>query len=110
MCLWVLFSFCALQPHLAKIHDTIASCNDNEDAAGIPKRKSYELLGVPVAKACLCALLGIGKNRLCKAVSGEIDSRYSCNVPLHRACPRARSVDHFLLRQHGTVAEILPTG
>ena len=63
-----------------------------------------------MGRPCLCAALGIGNGRLNKAGSGMVDSRFSCNVPLHRAEKKARSVDHFLLHLHGTVAEILPTG
>ena len=91
---------------LAKIHDTIAPANGDDSQS----RKSYELLGIQVGRTCLCSVLGIGKNRLCKAAAGFIDTRFSANVALHRACPKPRSVDKFLLQLHGTVAEILPTG
>ena len=73
-------------------------------------RRHYEIFSVPVGRSCMCAVLGIGRNRLYKAASGLVDARFACNVPLHRSCPKARSVDAFLLYQHGTVAEILPTG
>ena len=97
-CLWLAV--------LAKIHDTIAPPHADESQS----RKSYELLGINVGRTCLCSVLGIGKNRLCKAAAGQIDTRFASNVPLHRTCPKARNVDKFLRQLHGTVAEIMPTG
>ena len=89
----------------SKIHDTVAP-----EAITEQTRKTYQLLEVPVGRSCLCCVLGIGKNRLAKASAGHVDTRFGCNVALHRTAPAARSVDQFLLKQHGSIAEILPTG
>ena len=89
-----------------KIYDSFATGSDGAQNS----RRSYSLLGVQVGRPCLCAALGIGNGRLHKASSGIVDTRFSCNVPLHRAQQKARSADLFFLRLHGTIAEILPTG
>ena len=92
----------AIMNGATKICETVGS-----ETAG---RKQYSFLGHAVGLGCLCAVLGMGRNRLQKAAAGMVDSRFACNVRLQRSCPMSRSVDSFLLHLHGTVAEVLPTG
>ena len=40
-------------------------------------RRSYEFLGQTIAPDCLASLLGMGKKRLLKAMSGNLDHRFA---------------------------------
>ena len=72
-------------------------------------KRQYELLGHMVGPKCLAALLGMGVNRLQKALSGQLDMRHSQFGGGVRQSPKTDSVDKFLFDLHGTIAETLPT-
>ena len=89
----------------AKISETLASASESST-----RRRSYEILGQEIGLACLCSVMGIGKNRFQKVATGLVDGRFACNGSLARSNPMARSVDNFMIHLHGSVAEVLPTG
>ena len=77
--------------------------------AGESRRSKHKLLGVPIGPQCLAAVLGIGTKRLARAVTGQLDLRFSELGGAARLSPKTDTVDKFLLELHGSVAETLPT-
>ena len=73
-------------------------------------RRSYEFLGQTIAPDCLASLLGIGKKRLLKAMSGNLDMRFAETGGSIRQSPKTDSVDRFLYELHSSIAETLPSG
>lgn len=69
------------------------------------------LLGRPIGRRCLTALLGIGCHRLRKALRGTPDLRHSFHgqrVPRER--PKEAHVDAFFAQLYITTSESFPTG
>ena len=73
-------------------------------------RRSYEFLGQTIAPDCLASLLGMGKKRLLKAMSGNLDMRFAETGGSIRQSPKTDSVDKFLYDLHSSIAETLPSG
>ena len=71
-----------------------------------PNKVNYTFLGHEVGRACLCALFGIGKSRLNKAISLQPDLRIGKDKS--GTSLAARSVDAFLSILYQSVAETLP--
>lgn len=70
------------------------------------QKKQYSFLGRPVGRSCLCAILGIGKERFNKCLSLQPDLRIGKDKSGSQRC--TASVDAFLSIMYNGVAETLP--
>ena len=89
-----------VRPLATKLHTTVGG--HRLDA----HKMQFRFLGHNVGRACLCAILAIGKSRFAKCVSLQHDMRIGKSKAGTQRC--AASVDAFLTVIYNGVAETLP--